>query len=131
MLNISTDMIYVFIIIGLVMVALYITISFIDLLTTRKQVNNYVILFKERFEQTKDIRMTMKHILAEYPSKSRIAKALTSGLYYLDTSIMKDYHVALKNVEDVFQDKKIVVIHNLCIEQTKQNKMILLEKKGE
>lgn len=97
----------------------------------KKKTEKYIMLFKNSFERTKDIRLTMLEIKSSYKENSKESKALSIGINYLEHSIFKDYKTALSFIEKVLNNSEVNKMHKNTIEKIKRLRIIMLEDKKE
>lgn len=126
-LNITRNVIDLFIVVGLALVFIFIVSCIMDVSKVQKGANKYMDLFKEHFEREKDIKETMKKVLGEYKSNTMEAKALKAGIYHLEHTIMKDYSSALKYIEDVFESEEVHKMHEEYLEEVLKSRTLALE----
>ena len=126
--GLNSDMLNIIIMSILGVIFVFFLIAIINLSRERAKANDYAADFERYFSDTKDIRKTLEHILAKCPPKSQQAKAITSALMYLDTSIIKDYKEALKYVEKMFNSKIVDKAHHKCLAELHQLRVYRLEE---
>ena len=126
--DITSNLGVILITIGVAIIFLFIVVTVLDIITTKKKINKYLNNFQMIYYDTHNIKDTMRQTGDLYKEKAQERRALEAGLYYLDHSILHDYQGALAFAERLFASRQINEMHKACINDSQKQKQFLLEK---
>ena len=126
--NVGVDLGRILIIIGCVLIVIFLLSTILDVGMMKNKETKYLTNFQKQYFATHNIKETMVNTKSLYRDRSKEARALEAGLYYLDHSLLRDYKGALLYIERLFGSKKITELHGQCIKDAQSRKKLLLTK---
>lgn len=113
--------------------AVYLIIDILRENRLTKRDKTYIRNFSSAFDETDDLKLTLKKLLTMYGERTREYKAIKKALDYLQNSIYGDYETAAFFIEDALYNKKIHETHQIAIQVSiqKLSQFSLTDKQSE
>lgn len=113
--------------------AVYLIIDILRENRLTKRDKTYIRNFSSAFDETDDLKLTLKKLLTMYGERTREYKAIKKALNYLQNSIYGDYETAAFFIEDALYNKKIHETHQIAIQVSiqKLSQFSLTDKQSE
>lgn len=113
--------------------AVYLIVDILRENRLTKRDKTYIRNFSSAFDETNDLKLTLKKLLTMYGERTREYKAIKKALDYLQNSIYGDYETAAFFIEEALYNKKIHETHQIAIQVSiqKLSQFSLTDKQSE
>lgn len=113
--------------------AVYLIVDILRENRLTKRDKTYIRNFSSAFDETNDLKLTLKKLLTMYGERTREYKAIKKAWDYLQNSIYGDYETAAFFIEDALYNKKIHETHQIAIQVSiqKLSQFSLTDKQSE
>ena len=113
--------------------AVYLIVDILRENRLTKRDKTYIRNFSSAFDETDDLKLTLKKLLTMYGERTREYKAIKKALNYLQNSIYGDYETAAFFIEEALYNKKIHETHQIAIQVSiqKLSQFSLTDKQSE
>ena len=97
-----------------------------------KRDKEYIRNFSTVFDETHDLKVTLKKMFSMYGEKTREYKAIKKALDYLENSIYGDYETAAYYIEEALYNQQIHETHKIAIQVSiqKLSQFSLIDKQN-
>lgn len=110
------------------LVLLILLLFILSFIGQEKKGKKYVEAFSSSYEKDKNVMVALENAKGVFKPKSKEAKVIKKGIFYISHSILHDYRTAFSIIEKKIKGKRVKQLHNDVVEQerNKKNSILLL-----